>query len=214
MKKSNIRFLLAVIVLSSIFYLGGLVYPRVMWVYMLNGFMESFFSSDDFGFYLSSMVLAALTTMIIISVMDLTIRKRIKTESYKKVIVYSQITVLSISYLYTFVTFYNVMPSDLNRAIMSGDQTKIMREIVKSGDINTPDKTGLRPIEAAVMLYNNFDAAKLLIQQGANINLATRNGKALLVYAHEPVNNRLVNLFKVKINGENKKKIIELLLRS
>lgn len=68
---------------------------------------------------------------------------------------------------------------ELYKAVESNNERTVL-QILESGtvDINTKTKNGRYPLEA-VLLFDNLEMAELLLENGADPNVVTQNGKTI-----------------------------------
>ena len=80
-------------------------------------------------------------------------------------------------------SIFKLKTNSIWRAAQTGDNEAILQHLAAGADINAQDRTlGLTPLSCAV-LYGQAQTAKLLIQEGADVNVRGRDGGTPLHHA-------------------------------
>lgn len=89
---------------------------------------------------------------------------------------------------------------DLRFKVKYNNEKKLMRKVIKTGDINFQDKNGYTILALAV-IYNEFVLVKYLIDAGVNLNIQTRdiNEPGLTPLMHATIKSSRFNIAKLLI---------------
>lgn len=213
MKKNNIIFIFFMLLIFGVAYVSKFLFPPLLWAYMVDNLLEYFKALDQSATFLTRGIVIFCVFTFLITFYDFMLRKkRYKSPVYKGFVAMMQIATLSVVYFLLGEAVYINTPSKTNIAIFYDDVDATLEALLDVDDVNNKDKTGLRPLEASIMFYNNFDIAKILVDLGADINLPDKNGNMLLTYARKPFESEILNMVEPVIDNDEKQKIIQLLI--
>jgi len=111
-----------------------------------------------------------------------------------------KVTILTICLFLTQHAF----AGPLHNAVLGNDEAKITAQIKKGEYINEIDNEGSWPLLIAAT-YGNINAAKVLLEHGADVNRANNHGYTALHEAASMANRKLV-LLLLKNNAEINKR--------
>lgn len=92
-------------------------------------------------------------------------------------------------------------PHSFMNCIRDGDQMAVRLSIEAGMDVNKPDGNGFTPLMMAAW-YGNADAAKLLMDKGANLTATLEDGRTAIRIAQERGHPELANLLAAKLKPD------------